>query len=254
MKKRINLYLPELHPVQQRLSLPHIVLLCGLALLGCVIASVTGNILIMQEKKQIPLLTTEFENLTQQKKHLSDTLAQRRPASFLMIEFRERNEELEAKQLLLAHIDKLGHLDSQGFSPWMRDLALSHRSDISVQSFDIENNQIQITGDANGNDAVPAWIASFKDYPKLQDRQFSALQVERSKQGVLQFKLESRASAGTDIQNQPAVAPQNSTSPTKNAVPNTKMGAIPDSLNGQSVPLHALSGAEDGTKTVGAKS
>ena len=81
-------------------------------------------------------------------------------------------------------------------------MAQARSPGIALQSFDIENNQLRLQGEAASNDAVPAWLSHFGDYPKLRDRTFSALQVQRQKSGALQFQLESKenttsAAAGT---------------------------------------------------------
>lgn len=192
MKIRINLYLPELHPVFQRLTLPRMLML-WLAFLAIAIGvSLGGRMLLWRQEARLPVLKLQIAQLDEHKKQLEETLALRHPASFLEQELKNRTEEYQGKKLLLEHIDELGELENHGFSPWLHDLSQAHRPDIQLQTFAVENNQIRLEGVSTGNDAVPAWISSFRDYPQLRNRLFTALQMQRDKSGLLKFTLESR--------------------------------------------------------------
>jgi Tfp pilus assembly protein PilN len=192
MKIRINLYLPELHPVFQRLTLPRMLMLWLAFLAIAAGVSLGGRMLLWRQEARLPVLKQQIAQLDNHKRQLEETLAQRHPASFLEQELKNRTEEYQGKKLLLEHIDELGELENHGFSPWLHDLSQAHRPDIQLQAFTVENNQIRLEGVSTGNDAVPAWISSFRDYPQLRDRMFTALQMQRDKSGLLKFTLESR--------------------------------------------------------------
>lgn len=202
MKKRINLYLPELHPKRQYLSLSQIALAWGcvlglLLLIGCIV-----QILLQQSVHQQQTLQQQISELDAQSTTLNAQLQQRHPDGALARELRLRQEELRSKQQLQTHLNQIGALQNEGFSAWLYDLAQARSPGIALQSFDIENNQLRLQGEAASNDVVPAWLSHFGDYPKLRDRTFSALQVQRQKSGALQFHLESKenttsAAAGT---------------------------------------------------------
>lgn len=192
MKKRINLYLPELHPKRQYLSLSQIVLAWGCVLGLLLLAGGVVQILRQQSAHQLQALQQQMNELDVQTKTLNAQLQQRHPDAALARELQLRREEVLSKQQLQAHLTQIGTIQNQGFSVWLYDLAQAHMPGIALQSFEIENDQLRVQGEAASNDAVPAWLSHFGEHPKLRNRTFSALQVQRQKSGVLQFHLESK--------------------------------------------------------------
>jgi Tfp pilus assembly protein PilN len=195
MKTRINLYLPELRTKRQYLCLSHFALAWG-CLLGLLL--LTGGIvqyLLQQTLHQQQTLQQQISALDAQTKTINAQLQQRHPDSSLERELKLQQEEIISKQQLKIHLNQIGVRQNEGFSVWLYDLAQARSPSIALQSFDIENNQLRLQGEAASNDAVPAWLSHFGDHPKLRDRTFSALQVQRQKSGALQFHLESKESA-----------------------------------------------------------
>ena len=195
MKKRINLYLPELHPKRQYLTLSHIALAWGCVLGLLLLTGGVVQILLQQSVHQQQALQQQMNALDAQTKTLNAQLQQRRPNGALARELQLRREEILSKQQLQTHLTQIGTLQNQGFSAWLYDLAQAHAPGIALQSFDIENDQLRLQGEAASNDAVPAWLSRFSEHPKLRNRTFSALQVQRQKSGVLQFQLASKENA-----------------------------------------------------------
>lgn len=201
MKKRINLYLPELHPKRQYLSLSQIVLAWGCVLGLLLLAGGVVQILRQQSVHQQQALQQQMNELDVQTKTLNAQLQQRHPDAALARELQLRREEVLSKQQLQTHLTQIGTIQNQGFSAWLYDLAQAHMPGIALQSFTIENDQLRLQGEAASNDVVPAWLSHFGEHPKLRNRTFSALQVQRQKSGALQFHLESKentiSAAGT---------------------------------------------------------
>ncbi len=195
MKKRINLYLPELHPKRQYLSLSQIALAWGcvlglLLLTGCIV-----QILRQQSVHQLQALQQQMNELDVQTKTLNAQLQQRHPDAALERELQLRRQEVLSKQQLQTHLTQIGALQNQGFSAWLYDLAQARSPGIALQSFEIENDQLRLQGEAASNDAVPAWLSHFGEHPRVRDRPCSTLQVQRQKSGALQFRLESKENA-----------------------------------------------------------
>lgn len=195
MKTRINLYLPELRPKRHKLSLSHIVLVWCAMLAFLLLAEAVVQGLLLQSTHQQQALQQHISELDAQTKTLNTQLEQRHPSGVLEHELKLRREELLSKQQLQFHLTQLGALQNQGFAVWLYDLSHARAPGIALQSFDIENDQLRLQGEAASNDAVPAWLSRFSEHPKLRDRTFSTLQVERQKSGVLQFRLASKESA-----------------------------------------------------------
>ena len=195
MKKRINLYLPELHPKRQYLSLSQIALAWGCVLGLLLLTGGVVQILLQQSVHQQQALQQQMNELDAQTKTLNAQLQQRHPDDALARELQLRREEIVSKQQLQTHLTQIGTLQNQGFSAWLYDLAQAHAPGIALQSFAIENDQLRLQGEAASNDAVPAWLSHFGEHPKLRNRTFSALQVQRQKSGMLQFQLASKENA-----------------------------------------------------------
>lgn len=195
MKKRINLYLPELRPKRQPLSLFQLVLAWGSLFALLLLAGGGLQMMRQQSARQQQVLQQQLSVLDAQTKTLTAQLQSRHSDAALERELKLRQEEVRSKQQLLVHLDQIGTLQNQGFSAWLYDLAQAHSPGIALQSFDIENDQLRLQGEAASNDAVPAWLSRFGDYPTLRDRAFSALEVQRQPSGTLQFRLESRAAS-----------------------------------------------------------
>lgn len=195
MKKRINLYLPELHPKRQYLNLSQIALAWGCVLGLLLLTGGVVQILLQQSVHQQQALQQQMNALDAQTKTLNAQLQQRHPDDALARELQLRREEIVSKQQLQTYLTQIGTLQNQGFSAWLYDLAQAHAPGIALQSFAIENDQLRLQGEAASNDAVPAWLSRFGEHPKLRNRTFSALQVQRQKSGVLQFQLASKENA-----------------------------------------------------------
>ena len=195
MKKRINLYLPELHPERQYLTLSQIALAWGCVLALLLLTGGVVQILLQQSVHQQQALQQQMNELDVQTKTLNAQLQQRHPDAALERELQLRRQEVLSKQQLQTHLTQIGALQNQGFSAWLYDLAQARSPGIALQSFAIENDQLRLQGEAASNDAVPAWLSHFGEHPKLRNRTFSTLQVQRQKSGVLQFQLASKENA-----------------------------------------------------------
>jgi len=195
MKKRINLYLPELHPKRQYLSLSQIALAWGCVLVLLLLTGGVMQILRQQSVHQLQALQQHMNELDVQTKTLNAQLQQRHPDAALARELQLQRQEVLSKQQLQTHLTQIGALQNQGFSAWLYDLAQARSPGIALQSFEIENDQLRLQGEAASNDAVPAWLSHFGEHPRLRDRTFSTLQVQRQKSGALQFRLESKENA-----------------------------------------------------------
>ena len=140
-------------------------------------------------------ISQQMNALDAQTQALNAQLQQRHPDGALARELQLRREEIVSKQQLQTHLTQIGTLQNEGFSAWLYDLAQAHAQGIALQSFAIENDQLRLQGEAASNDAVPAWLSHFGEHPKLRNRTFSTLQVQRQKSGVLQFQLASKENA-----------------------------------------------------------
>jgi len=197
MKTRINLYIPELRPIRKRLTLFRM-MICWGGLLGLLLVSGGALKLVSLQRTQAQLqLQEQLQTIAVQTTALNTQLQARHLDVVLEHELALRKEEIKAKQQLQSHLQQMGTLQNQGFSSWLYDLANARTPEIALQSFEIENDQLRLQGEASSNDAVPAWISHFAQYPTLRNRTFSALQVARQKSGALQFSLESRDHAAS---------------------------------------------------------
>lgn len=198
MKKRINLYLPELRPQRQLLALSQMAVAWGLVLL--LVAGMAGGLqwLRWQRQQELNLLQQQKQETDKQTQIANQQIQQRHPDERLQQELKNSQEELQGKRHLLQYIQQMGPQQNQGFSLWLSDLAKAYQPSVSLQEFAVTGDQILLRGEAASNEAVPAWMSQFGAYASLKDRRFTELKVERQKSGVLQFLLQTEHAGKTD--------------------------------------------------------
>lgn len=189
MKRRINLYSAEYRPKHLLASLPHMLMVWGLALLGLLLAlvwvqhSLTG--LRQQQAQQQQVLLQQ----QQRQQQLQTALAQRQADVALKLQLENSQQELAARQALARALAGRAELRSGGFSLLLTDLAHIHDSRIALTHIQVSAQGLALQGDALQGEFVPAWIARFTEAASLRQRHFPALQLQRGQDGLVHFSL-----------------------------------------------------------------
>ena len=74
----------------------------------------------------------------------------------------------------------------------MSELSQMHRKDIRLQSIQINNNDMTFSGLALSPEAVPAWLAGFKNSLLLSGKSFGHFKLTENKDNVTEFVVSSK--------------------------------------------------------------
>ena len=195
-KHSINLLQAELYPEKELLTLSRVV---G-AWLGLLLIMVTWAIVTEMNFNQSAAKYDGLLNEKQQKTQLAQSLelkVKKRQVSPAL------TESLKAIKLVMQHKDALLHklTDSNetfagGFVMAMNDLSAMHHKDIRLKTIDINAQDISFTGLARTPQAVPAWLAGFKQSRLLSGKAFVQFKLVQNEQNLTEFVVSSVAKEG----------------------------------------------------------
>jgi len=188
MKKQVNLYQPSCYPKREKGTFPHflaVFIVCfSLSILTYFFS--TYETLSMQEK-----LAKHKVNNDQKQLVLTELVAElqkkRAPDEKLRLFSRLQNE-VTAKQRILASIAGIDVEDLVSFSALMRGLSYANMDDLSLNHFAMKEGILNITGDAKHSDSVPLWLANLQVTNELSVVAFKAISIEEVN-GFFSFKL-----------------------------------------------------------------
>ncbi|WP_202436355.1 PilN domain-containing protein [Vibrio eleionomae] len=101
-------------------------------------------------------------------------------------------KEIESKKASIGAVDTIEKSKQIGYSGVMAGLAKLSNKNISLSEIEIDNNQLNIKGFARNAEAVPAWIAEFKQELHLVGRAFEKMQIARNEKGIVTFELRTK--------------------------------------------------------------
>jgi hypothetical protein len=188
MKKQVNLYQPSCYPKREKGTFPQflaVFVVCfSLSLLTYFFSAYQtqsikeklANHKVSNDQKQLVLSELVVEL---QKK--------RAPDEKLRLHSRLQNE-VTAKQRILASIASIDVEDLVSFSALMRGLSYANMEDLSINHFTMKEGILNIRGDAKHSDSVPLWLANLQVTDELSAVSFKAISIEEVN-GFFSFKL-----------------------------------------------------------------
>jgi Tfp pilus assembly protein PilN len=190
-KNSINLLQAELFPEQPLLTLTRVVgVWCGLLsimLIWTVITELNFN----QSAATYDSVLKEQQKKQKLAKQLELQLKNRQVSPALQ-------RDLDTMQLVMQHKDALLHklTDSSetfagGFVMAMNDLSAMHHKDIRLQTISIDAKNMSFTGLARTPEAVPAWLAGFKQSQLLSGKAFIQFKLAKNEQNITEFVVSS---------------------------------------------------------------
>lgn len=189
MKRRINLYGAEYRPKRQLASLPHMLMVWGVALVGLLLALFWAQHILTGLRQQQAQQQQALAQQQQQQQHWQTALAQRQADAGLKLQVENSQQELASRQALARALAGRAELRSGGFSLLLTDLARLHEPRIALTHIQVSAQGLALQGDALQGEVVPGWIARFSDAASLRQRHFSALQLQRGQDGLVHFSL-----------------------------------------------------------------
>lgn len=189
MKTRIDLYLPELKPRYELVTVGlalTLLLLSGLVVGGATLWAKNASEDVLVEAKQI-------DATYQGKKKLGDALKAQRDARSkdptLVANIDELQRMLSGRRAILSELKKQEQLKSQGFSDLMRGLALSQQDDLWLTRVRVEEQQLLLVGGASGSASLPRWVSKLQEAPFFMGKQFEAARLYRDQDDLLVFEI-----------------------------------------------------------------
>lgn len=193
MKKKINLYQPSCYPKREKATLKQFMFVCAL----CAISVIT---LVLILHNQLASLQSRSENhkimMVEKKNELSQLVMQlqnNRAPKAKVNQQHDLEEEISARQNLLASLSGVELSMTISFSDLMRGLAHADMATISIERFSIIDGRLNITGKAKYSDSVALWLTKAQSTTELSDISFEKMAMEYSdEQGMFSFQLINR--------------------------------------------------------------
>jgi Tfp pilus assembly protein PilN len=187
MKRIANLYLVELRPSRQRLTLRLLLSLnLALALIFVVLWGV-GSFLLHQQ-------TTEHENLLSSITTVERQFQQKQTAldealndPVLQSALTEAQETFRQRQRLLDKMQAFTQPNQQSYSQLLYDLAAADQPEIWLQRIYVLDNALTIEGYTQRAENLPIWLSSFSRYATLQNRPFGVFELSDDDEQGLRF-------------------------------------------------------------------
>jgi Tfp pilus assembly protein PilN len=190
MKQRINLYLSDLRPVKDPLSLNNIALSWAIVLVICI--GYMG-ILMYVNKDLTQELTKVKRNLTQQTAQVNElqaALAVKQDKTFLSQQLNKFKKEYQHKEMMLKYISDKNNEDKISYADVMSDLAQFHHSDVWLTEFQFLNNEIVLKGLTQSPSKLPYWFDGLKQSAFFSGKSFSVLEFTHvDEQSKVEFRV-----------------------------------------------------------------
>ncbi|ATC93205.1 PilN domain-containing protein [Pseudoalteromonas tunicata] len=188
MKTRINLYLAELRPKKDPLSLNRVtVFLLTLLLVMVLLSSVLKTKVVAQQKmlqNQQQLVAEQQATLTE----LQTALARKQDKNVLSQQLAQIKAEIQHKQLVMEFIST--HEQTILYAEVMEDLARLHDPLIWLTGFKFNNQHIILEGQTDEPAQIPHWLDGLKASSYFSGKLLSEMKFEQ-RDGVTYFRVAS---------------------------------------------------------------
>ncbi|MDX1706312.1 PilN domain-containing protein [Pseudidiomarina sp.] len=189
MKRLANLYLAELQPSRERLTLNLLAAVCGGLILLLVVLALSGNYLVAQQEAQARQASRQMNELQQQLENRTQQLAVALKDPALENKISRLEQQVAQQQRLLQQMLQLISLTESSFASLMRDVARVDNEELWLQRIIIDNGQLTLQGRTLEAGALPSWLASFAAYDTLRGRQFAVFELRDEAAGALEFTV-----------------------------------------------------------------
>ncbi|PKH85706.1 PilN domain-containing protein [Colwellia sp. Bg11-28] len=195
-KNNINLLQAELFPEKPLLTLPRVVGvwlgLLSLMLIWVVVTELNYN----QSAATYNVLLKEQQQKQKLVKQLESQLKNRQVSPTLQRDLDTMKLVMQHKDALLNKLTDSNETFAGGFVMAMNDLSAMHHKDIRLQTISIDAQNMSFTGLARTPQAVPAWLAGFKQSRLLSGKAFIQFKLSKNEQNITEFVVSSLPSGG----------------------------------------------------------
>jgi len=195
-KHSINLLQAEIFPEKALLTLSRVVAIWFSLLLLMVIWAVVTELNYKQSAKKHDDLLRDKKQSQQLAKQLETELKNRQVSPVLQEKLKTLKLVMQHKGALLNRLTDSNETFAGGFVMAMNDLSAMHHKDIRLQTISINLQHMSFTGLARNPQAVPAWLAGFKDSRLLSGKAFINFKLFKNEQDITEFVVSSVESEG----------------------------------------------------------
>ncbi|TYK67137.1 PilN domain-containing protein [Colwellia echini] len=195
-KKTINLLQAELYPEKALLTLSKVMVIwLGLLFIMVIWSFVTAlnynEALIIHDA-----LKREQQQKQNQTKQLEVKLANRQITPALKQNLNTLKLVMQHKDALLSKLTDSNETFAGGFVMVMNNLSEMHHKDIRLQHISVNSANMSFSGLALNPQAVPAWLAGFKQSRLLSGKEFLNFKLTQNKDNLTEFVVSSTAKEG----------------------------------------------------------
>ncbi len=195
-KHSINLLQAELRPETPPLTLTRVVGAWAGLLALMIIWAVVTELDYSQSASRYDGLLKEKQQKTKLAKELEQQLQNRQVSSALVQNLSTLKLVMQHKGALLNKLTDSNETFAGGFVMAMNDLSTMHHKDIRLQTISINSSAMSFTGLARNPQAVPAWLAGFKNSKLLSGKAFVNFKLAKNEQDITEFVVSSVAKEG----------------------------------------------------------
>lgn len=189
MKRLANLYLAELQPSRERLTLNLLAAVSGGLIVLILVLALVGNYLVAQQEAEAKQASRQLNDLQQQLENRQQQLTVALKDTGLENEISQVEQQVAQQQRLLQQMLQLISLTESSFASLMRDVARVDNEELWLQRIIIDNGQLTLQGRTLEASALPSWLASFAAYDTLSGRQFAVFELRDEAEGALEFTV-----------------------------------------------------------------
>lgn len=198
MKQFANLYLPELHPNRERLTLNFLATVVGAVIALLVVVTLFGQWAVGSKKAEVTQLQSQLSAIQKQVKEQQDLLNTALNDPQLLAQIASAEQKVAQQQRLLQQMLLTTAGSQTSFAGVLKDIARVDVEDLWLQSIIVNEGQLSLRGSSLNPTILPVWLNSFSAQPNLRGRQFGVFELRvGNDQEVLQFTVGSLGNAAS---------------------------------------------------------
>ena len=202
MKRIANLYLDELQPSREWLTLTRFLKTSAVLLVVFLLMWVVINYINAQQQRESEQVRAQLAAAQAQLQQRQAQLDNALNDPELNDALREVEQTLALRNKLLEQMYSHTQQNQQSYSQLLADLAAADQNSVWLQRILVVDNALSIEGRTLKPQGLPDWLASFSRYPSLQGRPFGVFELVEDEQQGLRFVVGHLNNAGSN-QNTP---------------------------------------------------
>ncbi|ABG38699.1 hypothetical protein Patl_0167 [Paraglaciecola sp. T6c] len=203
MKSRINLYLPELHPKLEVLTLSFV--LTVWAILFTIVGLVYYHDYSHGQSVKADLIAIEVQKQQAEDRlaELNETLANRTKDPKLLAAIESKQLEVSLKQRVIDELSGQEQFKSNGFAGLMLGLAEHHLDGLWLTGIRLDEHHVMLEGAATDSSLIPQWMTQLSLTERLKGQEFSTTKLYRDPNQQLMFTLGTKTTSDAQAGEQP---------------------------------------------------